>query len=182
MTQAPYRLTPSQVGLTNIPHLVVSLLSGPLAGFLADSLAKTLSKRNSGIFEPEFRLLLQLVSIPMTTASFIGTGYAIEAKVPLRVLLALGSLQAFSVPFASQAALTYVIDCHPRDANQAFVTINFVKAVMTFVASGSANGLMFKMGPKKLFNMLAGISLAINLLTVPAYIFGKRFRSWVSLP
>ncbi|KAL9113742.1 MAG: hypothetical protein Q9227_002187 [Pyrenula ochraceoflavens] len=179
-SQPPYSLSPAQVGLTNIPLMICGLISAPLAGFLADFLAKSLSRRNNGVFEPEFRLLLQIIATPLTVASFVGTGFAVANQAPLWVLLVMGSLEAISVPFVAQAALTYVIDCHPRDANQAFVTINFFKAVMTFLATGSANGLMFRMGPKPFWFSVAAIALVTNLLTVPAYVFGKRFRSWVA--
>lgn len=91
------------------------------------------------------------------------------------------SIHSLSVPFASTASLTYVIDCHPRDANQAFVTINFTKAVFTFIATTYANGIMAKVGPRAVFDGITLINLGICMLTIPAYVYGKRFRSLVSL-
>ena len=90
------------------------------------------------------------------------------------------SIHSFSVPFASTASLTYVIDCHPKDANQAFVTINFTKAVLTFIATTYANGVMAVIGPSKVFVAITIINLGVCALTVPAYVFGKRFRGLVA--
>jgi len=85
-----------------------------------------------------------------------------------------------SVPFASTASLTYVIDCHPKDANQAFVTINFTKAVLTFISATYATGILIRQGPTVTFNGILIINLAVSALTIPAYIFGKQFRSLVA--
>ena len=88
--------------------------------------------------------------------------------------------QAASFPFAAQAALTYVIDCHPQDANQAFVTINFIKAVFTFVATTYVNDWYTNLGAQGVGIALASVNLSVSLLTIPSYIYGKRFRSMVS--
>ena len=88
-------------------------------------------------------------------------------------------MHSAAVPFASQSAISYVIDCHTQDANQAFVTINFVKALLSFAASSVSNGLLEKFGPRTLFIGIAMLNLGISMLTIPSYIYGKRMRSWV---
>jgi hypothetical protein len=176
----PYSLGPAQIGLTNLPLLVVALLGSPLSGWMADAAAKYMAKTNNGIFEPEFRLTLMLVATPLATAGFLGFGMALERGAPLVWPLLFMSIHALSVPFASQASLTYVIDCHPKDANQAFVTINFTKAVFTFLATTYANGWFARVGPRGVFDVITVINLGVCALTVPAYVFGKRFRGAVA--
>jgi MFS family permease len=176
----PYDLDPSQIGMTNIPHLIVSFIFAPISGFLADWIAKSLSRRNKGIFEPEFRLLLMIIVVPIATIAFIGLGIVVEQKKSLAHILVFSSLQAVSVPFASQAALTYVLDSHPRDSNQAFVTVNFVKTLLIFLFTSKISGWYESAGPRKLFNTLAAINLLLSCLTIPFYMYGKRFRSRVS--
>jgi hypothetical protein len=176
----PYNLNPAQIGLTNLPLLVVGLIGSPLSGWMADAVAKFLAKRNNGIFEPEFRLWLMAIATPLATAGFLGFGMTVQMGMPIVWPITFMSLHSLSVPFASQASLTYVIDCHPKDANQAFVTINFTKAVFTFLATTYANGWMAKVGPKAVFDTITVINLGICALTIPAYVFGKRFRGLVS--
>lgn len=180
LSLSPYNLNPAQIGLTNIPLLLVGFIGSPLSGWLADRAATFLARRNNGVFEPEFRLVLMLVAVPFATIGFIGFGYSLHNAASVAQVVAFFSIYSFSVPFASQAALTYVIDCHPKDANQAFVTINFTKAVFTFLVTTYANGWMMEVGPRTVFNTLAGVNLGVCALTVPAYVFGKRFRSMVS--
>lgn len=176
----PYALNPAQIGMTNLPLLFVGLIGSPLSGWSADAIAKFMARRNKGIFEPEFRLTLMIPATIFATIGFLGFGITTSQGYPLAWPLVFMSIHAISVPFASTASLTYVIDCHPRDANQAFVTINFTKAVFTFIATTYANGIMAKFGPRMVFDGITIINLAICSLTIPAYMFGKRFRSLVS--
>jgi hypothetical protein len=176
----PYNLNPAQIGLTNLPLLAISLIGSPLSGLMADSVSKAMARRNKGVFEPEFRLTLTLIAVPLSTAGFLGFGISVQRGHPIAWPLFWMALQSLSVPFASQASLTYVIDCHPKDANQAFVTINFTKAVMTFLVTTYANGLYLKMGPQVVFSWITTVNLAFCAMTIPAYIFGKRFRGMVS--
>ncbi|KAI4688929.1 uncharacterized protein J4E84_004862 [Alternaria hordeiaustralica] len=176
----PYSLNPAQVGLTNLPLLVVALIGSPLSGWTADALAKFMARRNKGVFEPEFRLTLMVPAVIFATIGFLGFGMSTSAGYPIVWPLVFMSIHSLSVPFASTASLTYVIDCHPKDANQAFVTINFTKAVFTFIATTYANGIMANIGPRAVFDGITVINLGICALTIPAYVFGKRFRSLVA--
>ncbi|KAI1078151.1 MFS transporter-like protein [Whalleya microplaca] len=176
----PYNLTPSQIGLTNIPLAIGALIFSPLSGWMADAIPVWMAKRNNGIFEPEFRLVLMLIAVPTSTAGFIGFGIASSEGLSLTWCLVWITMHSIAVPFASQASISYVIDCHTKDANQAFVTVNFIKAVMSFIASSIGNGLLTKYGPRDLFVGIAILNLAISALTIPSYIYGKRMRSWVA--
>ncbi|KAL6709192.1 hypothetical protein ACN47E_002008 [Coniothyrium glycines] len=176
----PYALGPAQIGLTNLPLLVVSLLGSPLSGWAADFIAKFMARRNGGVFEPEFRLVLMIPATLFATIGFLGFGMSVQSGMSIAYPIAFMSIHALSVPFASTASLTYVIDCHPKDANQAFVTINFNKALFTFAATTYANGIMAKIGPRMVFVAITLINLGICALTIPAYVYGKRFRSKIA--
>ncbi|RYP10613.1 hypothetical protein DL764_000583 [Monosporascus ibericus] len=175
----PYNLNPAQIGLTNIPLAIGTLIFTPISGWMADAVPMWLAKRNNGIYEPEFRLVLMAIAAPLSTAGFIGFGISTGEGLPQGWCLVWITMHAVAVPFASQAAISYVIDCHTEDANQAFVTINFVKALLSFIASTVSNGLLEKFGPRTLFVGIAMLNLGISTLTIPSYIYGKRLRSWV---
>lgn len=70
----PYNLNPAQIGLTNIPLAIGALIFSPISGWMADAIPVWMAKRNGGIFEPEFRLVLMLIAVPFSTAGFIGFG------------------------------------------------------------------------------------------------------------
>lgn len=176
----PYSLTPSQVGLTNLPLLVTGLLGAPASGWLADKVIRSMAKRNNGIYEPEFRLTLMSIAALLSTVAFFGLGASIHAGANIAWPLTFISLHSLAIPFASQAAYTYVVDCHPDDANQAFVTIGLVKSLLTFLATTSVNGWLESQGARTVFWSIGGVNLGLCALTIPMYIFGKRFRALVS--
>ncbi|PGH08900.1 hypothetical protein GX51_00957 [Blastomyces parvus] len=180
-TGPQYGLTPSQIGLTNLPLLGVALIGTPLAGAIADWLVCFMARQNKGIYEPEFRLLLMIPATIFSTAGFIGYGLSIDRGAPVAVPITFMALHSLSIPFATSASFTYVLDCHPRDANQAFVTINFTKAVFIFIASMFVNGWYSARGPREVFTWITVLNFAFSVMTIPMYVYGKRFRSIVRI-
>ncbi|EDN10930.1 predicted protein [Histoplasma mississippiense (nom. inval.)] len=166
-TGPQYGLTPSQIGLINLPLLGVCLLGTPLSGAIADWLVCLMARRNNGIYEPEFRLLLMIPATIFSTAGFIGYGLSIDRGAAVAVPVTFMALHSLSIPFATSASFTYVIDCHPKDANQAFVTINFAKAVFIFIASMFVNGWYSARGPRVVFTWITGLNLAFSMMTIP---------------
>lgn len=180
-SQPPYLMNPAAIGLTNLALLGASLIAAPLSGVIVDKVAKFMARKNNGIFEPEFRLIPMIIAVILSSVGFLGYGLSVSAGAPVYWPVAFQSIHAASVPFATQASFAYTIDCHPHDANQAFVTINFFKAVLTFLATALANPWLEQVGPRSLFFMVFGLNLGICLLTIPMYVFGKRLRSTVRI-
>ncbi|KPM45914.1 hypothetical protein AK830_g698 [Neonectria ditissima] len=180
LTQPPYNLTPTFLGIVNIPPFVVGLIAAPTAGWMADAVAKTLARRNGGVFEPEFRILLMLIGAPIFIASFIGFGESVARSQPLPVVLAWLGVQHAGFPFVIQAALSYVLDCHAHESNLAFVVIAFFKAIFAFISTSFLSGFMIKVGVRPFFFGVAGVTTAVLMLSVPVYVYGKKFRSFMA--
>lgn len=121
-----------------------------------------------------------LPAVIFATIGFLGFGTGAQRGYSIYQLVAFMSILSFSVPLASTASLTYVIEGHPRDANQAFVTFDFAKAVLTFFATTYATSFMANSGPSEVFVAITMINVGVWALSVPAYGFGKRFRGLVA--
>jgi len=67
-------------------------------------------------------------------------------------------------------------------APQAFVTMNFVKALISLVMSNFVNGWFKSSGAKSVFTTVAIMNLAVSSGAIPMYFYGKRLRSIVSFP
>lgn len=78
-TAPPYNFSVSAVGLISISPLVASLL-GIVSGPLNDWSVKKLSRWNKGIYEPEFRLALNVVTFVLGIVGFFGFGATLENK------------------------------------------------------------------------------------------------------
>lgn len=180
LTQPPYNLTPTFLGIVNIAPFVAGLIAAPAAGWMADAVAKSLARRNGGVFEPEFRILLMIIGAPIFIISFIGFGDSVARGDSLPVVLTWLGVQHAGFPFVIQAALSYVLDCHDKDSNLAFVVIAFFKAIFAFIATSFLTGFMVKVGVRQFFFGVAGVTTAVLMLSIPVYVYGKRFRSFMA--
>lgn len=176
----PYNLSSSQIGLTNLPQLFMGIAATMLAGWTADKIAAFMSRHNNGVYEPEFRLTLMIPAVFLSTIGFFGFGISVGQGLPIYWPVAFMTINSLAVPFATSASFTYVIDCHPKDANQAFVTINFVKAIMVFAASSFINGWLEMAGTRSVFTTIGFINAGVCMLAVPIYVYGKRLRSLIA--
>lgn len=181
--QPPYNLTPSQIGLTNLPLVAVSIIGGLFTGWFANVAGNYMARTNgsqAGVFEPEFRLILLVISGPVTTAGLIGTGIALDQSLPLAWVLVWMCVFSFGTLFNVQVTLTYVVDCFPDASGQAFSTMNLVSSIAIFVGSGVLITWYETVGPMVVFGCLAAASVITLVTAIPLYVFGKRMRSYMA--
>ncbi|TVY89979.1 putative MFS-type transporter, partial [Lachnellula willkommii] len=157
---APYNLSSSDIGLTNLPLFAVGLVGTLTSGYCADFVVQYMTRKNNGIYEPEFRLVLMFVAASLSTVAYVGFGFSVAAGAPIEVPIAFLGVQTFAVPFATSSMFTYVMDCHNNHAAQAFVTMNFVKALLSLVMSNFVNGWFETSGAKSVFLIVAIANLA----------------------
>lgn len=176
----PYNLSTSSIGLNNLPLFAVGLVGTLVAGYTADFVVGFMTKHNGGTYEPEFRLVLMVMAASLSTVAYLGFGLSIDRGAPLAFPIMFLGVQTMAVPFATASMFTYVMDCHAIHAAQAFVTMNFIKAVLSLIMSNFVNGWFTQVGAKGVFVTVAIINLAVSAASLPMYIFGKRLRSKVS--
>jgi MFS family permease len=78
LLQPPYNFGPSGVGLMNIAPFAGSILGFFAGGFLNDRSIMWLSRRNRGIYEPEMRLWLTLISAVLLPGGILMFGLALS--------------------------------------------------------------------------------------------------------
>lgn len=76
-TVPPYNFSVSAVGLISIAPLIASLL-GIVSGPLNDWSVKKLARMNNGIYEPEFRLALNVLTFILGVIGFFGFGATLQ--------------------------------------------------------------------------------------------------------
>ncbi|KAF8854618.1 MFS general substrate transporter [Acephala macrosclerotiorum] len=177
---APYKLNSSDIGLTNLPLFGVGIIGTLVSGYCADFVVQFMTRHNNGVYEPEFRLVLMIVAASLSTVAYIGFGYSVAAGATIYIPIAFLGVQTMAVPFATSSMFTYVMDCHPGHAAQAFVTMNFIKALLSLVMSNFVNGFFESSGAKVVFTVVAIANLAVSAVSLPMYFFGKRLRSKIA--
>ncbi|KAL1885610.1 hypothetical protein Plec18167_001105 [Paecilomyces lecythidis] len=178
-TVAPYNFSVSGVGLVAIAPLIGAIIGAFISGPAADFVAKAMSRRNNGIYEPEFRLVIIIVTLLLGGMSFFGFGMSLQAQDPWIGPVFFYGLQYFSVGFMTIAVYGYLTDCHRDKAPEAFAAIN-LRNIYSFGMNYFVSSWITSQGPREVFCIIGGVHVFICLTAIPMYIFGKKCRSWTS--
>jgi hypothetical protein len=174
-----YNFTALQTGLVYISPFVGGILGTGVAGKVSDIIVRAMSRRNGGIYEPEFRLVMAIPMLITTCVGLMGFGWSAEQKDHWMVPTIFFGVVSFGCSLGSTTSITFVVDSYRQYAGEALVTLNFSKNIF--------HGLVFSFfvghwleddGPKMVYIWIGIIQLILLLLTIPMYIFGKRARMW----
>jgi len=178
-TARPYNFSVSAVGLVSVSALIGAILGAFVTGPFADWVVKFMARRNGGIYEPEFRLVLIVVTLILGGMSFFGFGWSLEVHDPWIAPVIFYGIQYFSVGFMTIAVYGYLTDCHRDKAPEAFAAIN-LRNIYSFGMNYFIASWISTQGPKQVFCIVGGVHVFICVCALPMYIFGKRCRSWTS--
>jgi MFS family permease len=194
-----YNFTALQTGLVYISPFVGGLLGTAVAGKVSDIIAKYMTKRNGGIYEPEFRLVMAIPIALSTVIGLMAFGWSAEIGDSWIVPTIFFGMISFGCCLGSTTAITFCVDSYRQYAGEALVTLNFSKSMLElhlcfflpnltiFRAPDVLHGLVFSLfivdwldakGSRSVFLTIGGIQLFFMLMSIPMYIYGKRARMW----
>ncbi|KAB5580385.1 major facilitator superfamily domain-containing protein [Coniochaeta sp. 2T2.1] len=174
----PFLLTTTELGYMSAGPAIGGTLGSLVAGACSDPLIKLLSRKNNGIYEPEFRLLMIIPAVILSTLSYFLFGSLIEqGKSPVAMATLWGTATA-SLQFMMMAVGTYCVDAYRSSSVEIFIATMVAKNFLFFGFSYFLNDWVAKWGPVKMFYTIAGIQIGLCLTTVPLWIFGKQIRGW----
>ncbi|KAK7742805.1 hypothetical protein SLS63_000372 [Diaporthe eres] len=166
-------------GLVYISPFIGGILGTAVAGKVSDIFVKAMAKRNGGLYEPEFRLIMALPIGISTVIGLMGFGWSAENRDHWIVPTVFLGVVSFGCCLASTTAITFCVDSYRQYAGEALVTLNVSKNIF--------HGLVFSLfvtewletdGSKSVFIWLGVIQLIIVATAAPLYIYGKRLRMW----
>jgi MFS family permease len=112
MLDPPYNFSASEIGLMSLAPFIGSTLGSIIVGPLSDYVALRLSKRNKGVYEPEFRFYCFLPFVPFQCGGAWYFAYALaDGRHWAHVAVAYGICNFGSAPLQS-LALTYMLDAY----------------------------------------------------------------------
>lgn len=174
-----YNFTSLQVGLVYISPFVGGVLGTAVAGKISDLVVRFMARRNDGVYEPEFRLVMAIPIALSTTIGLMGFGWSAEEKNAWIVPTVFFGIISFGCSLASTTAVTFCVDSYRVYAGEALVTLNVCKNILHgFVFSLFFPHWLEASGSKDVFLAIGGIQLGCMLLSIPMYIYGKRARMW----
>jgi MFS family permease len=174
-----YNFTPLQVGLVYISPFIGGIIGTAIAGKVSDIIVRYMARKNGGIYEPEFRLVMAIPIAISTVAGLMGFGWSVEEKDNWIVPTVFFGIISFGCSLGSTTSITFAVDSYRQYAGEALVTLNVSKNILHgLVWSLFFNRWLESDGSKLVFNCIGGIQLACLLTTIPMYIWGKRGRMW----
>lgn len=173
----PYLLNASQVGYTFIGPFIGGVLGTLFVGTISDRTVLYLTKRNKGIYEPEFRLVPIIIALT-AGVGFVGFGYVTAAGQSVYLASFLWGLSIFGVTFVVVPASTYVIDGFRDLSSEAFIAAMMFKNFVFYGYSTFINNWVGSVGPDTPFYIFGGVTFGLLLTTVIVFVFGKRYRSF----
>ncbi|KAG5927384.1 hypothetical protein E4U53_002873 [Claviceps sorghi] len=174
-----YNFTAMQTGLVYVAPFIGGVLGTGVAGKISDVIVRAMSRRNGGLYEPEFRLVMAIPITITTCIGLMGFGWSAEDRDHWIVPTVFFGVLSFGCSLGSTTAITFCVDSYRQYAGEALVTLNFSKNLL--------HGLVFSLfvshwmrddGPRRVYMWLGIIQLILQVTTIPMFIFGKRARMW----
>lgn len=174
-----YNFTALQTGLVYIAPFIGGVLGTAVAGKVSDIIVRFMSRRNGGLYEPEFRLVMAIPIAITTAVGLMGFGWSAQERDAWIVPTVFFGVISFGCSLGSTTAITFCVDSYRQYAGEALVTLNFSKNIFHgLVFSLFFNNWLTADGSKKVFIAIGGIQLGLLCFTIPMYIYGKRLRMW----
>ncbi|KAI0893435.1 MFS general substrate transporter [Annulohypoxylon nitens] len=178
-TAPPYNFSVSQTGLISLSPFILTLIGEVISGPLNDWVCLYLAKKNHGIYEPEFRLPPIIISFLVGIVGFFGFGATVHYQTHWTGPVLCFGLANMSLALSNASVFGYIIDSHKELSEEAFVAIN-ARNLLTFGLTYFVNDWLARDGTLKVFNVLGGVFIIVNVFTIPLWIFGKRARSYIA--
>jgi hypothetical protein len=174
-----YNFSALSTGLIYISPFIGGILGTAVAGKVSDVIVKRMTKRNGGLYEPEFRLVMGIPITFTTVIGLMGYGWSAHEHDAWIVPTIFFGIISFGCSLASTTAITFCVDSYRQYAGEALVTLNFSKNIFHgLVFSLFFNNWLEANGSRTVFIWLGIIQLVFMATTIPMYIFGKRARMW----
>ncbi|WEW57468.1 hypothetical protein PRK78_002935 [Emydomyces testavorans] len=174
-----YNFSALATGLVYISPFVGGILGTVVAGKVSDIIVQWMSRRNGGIYEPEFRLVMSAPIAICTAMGLMGFGWSAQEKEKWIVPTVFFGILSFGCTLGSTTSITFCVDSYRQYAGEALVTLNFSKNVLHgFIFSLFFVDWLHTDGAKTVFVALGGIHMGCMLFSIPMYIYGKRARMW----
>ena len=116
----PYSLSASVIGYLSVGPFVGGLLGGLVFGAINDPIIKFMSRRNKGIYEPEYRLLI-CVGALCIGAGLFGFGHMAQVGGSYKGTASLHGLVLFGILASGISTTSYALDAFRNMSSEIFI-------------------------------------------------------------
>lgn len=177
----PYSFGFESLGYVQAGQIVDCLIFLPLLGYGSDLVIRAFSKRNNGLFKPEYRL--PVLGIPAIVGVICGIIYGQAGSYPENWSVAsivIGyNASYFAFLGANIVGITYAVDSFPFRAAPFLVVICAGRGLISFGLSYATLPAIASIGLDGTMVVEAIICGVLALVAIPMFFVGPRIRSYV---
>ncbi|KAJ6021572.1 hypothetical protein N7540_007076 [Penicillium herquei] len=177
----PYSFSFDALGYVQAGQIVDCLVFLPLLGYGSDLVIRELSRRNNGLYKPEYRL--PVIAIPAIVGVICGIIYGQAAENPEKWSVAsivIGyNASYFAFLGANIVGITYAVDSFPFRAAPFLVVICAGRGFISFGLSYATLPAVNTLGYAKTMIVEEVICAAFALFAIPMYFIGPKIREYV---
>ncbi len=127
-----------------------------------------LTKKNKGIYEPEFRLPLMVVTLITGVVGFFGFGATVHYETHWAGPVLTFGIANLSLVFAATCVYGYIADSYRKLNEEAMVAIN-ARNLLTFGLTYFVNSWLLEQGALVVFCILGSLFAFVCLVTMPLW-------------
>lgn len=110
LAQPPYLFKNQWLGLVQLSQVVAATLIVPILGYGSDFVVKILSRRNRGVYEPEFRLIALAMPVALMIIACVIYGRAAQEHWNWFAIVSTYHIGFFAFNAANTVGITYLVD------------------------------------------------------------------------
>lgn len=171
----PYLLTAAGVGNLSVGPFLGGLLASIILSLINDPLVIWLTKRNKGVFEPEFRLVPIIFGF-IGGPALMGYGVVLLHKGNMYLADFLWGMALFGIVFVTTPSSSYAVDAFRDMSSEIFIAGMMFKNFLFYAYSYFVNDWTADAGAAVPFYTFGGLLIGLVSSTVVVYVFGKRYR------
>lgn len=176
----PLFFTEEKTGFMYTAAFIGAMIGLVLSALYTETVTRLMVRLNHGKYEPEFRLLLVIPTLITTAIGLYGFGITANNTYKYGWLIpdVFLAFIIISMVMGAIASAQYLLDAHRDIDIEIFTNLIVFKNMFSFVLAYKAFDWIFTTGIKYMFVVFGSIEIAICVLAVPMYVFGKLNRAF----
>lgn len=173
----PYNLSAEGIGLMSLGSFIGGALASVTLAVINDPLIRWATRKNNGIYEPEYRLLPMIFGF-LIGAGMMGFGAASQNGASIYVVATTYGITLFGIMMALIPAAGYLLDAYGNLTHEITIINMTFKNLIIYAFSYFINDWTAAKGPATVFYTLGGVGFALMLFAPFLFVFGKKYRSY----
>jgi MFS family permease len=117
----PYLLSSASVGYMSCGPFIGGLLGATFSLIVSQPLVKSMTRRNKGVYEPEFALIPVSLGGVLSVAGLIGWGYAVHDFKSIYLVCFIWGVILFGMTVIASFATQWALDAYRQNSTELFI-------------------------------------------------------------